>query len=139
MMIKIVNGYYGHRNGRIVELKDTNSPAFDLEESEARRIIGLGIAKAVDSVSVSENEPNAQEYCESDSDVATGSLSADELSELPYQKLKQICKERGIPADGRKEELIAKLTAADEELQDDHEEETVEEGAPELMPAEPEE
>lgn len=137
MMIKIVNGYYGHRNGRIVELKDTNSPTFDLEESEARRIIGLGIAKAVDSVS--ENEPSTQECCKSDSGRDTGSLSADELSELPYQKLKQICKERGIPADGKKEELIAKLTATDEELQDDHEEEVVEEEAPALIPAEPEE
>lgn len=47
MKVKITRGYYGYRNGKASELKDVNSPAFELDEKEAERIIGLGIAKAV--------------------------------------------------------------------------------------------
>lgn len=140
MKVKITRGYYGYRNGRTSELKDVNSPAFELDEKEAERIIGLGIAKAV-SVTNS-NAP--------DDDMIIGRLTEEQLRTLPYSKLKQLCKELGVSAVGKQEELIARLvevdvqasaqdediTVMDEELEmDDSEGEC----PPMLEPAEPEE
>ena len=99
MKVKITRGYYGYRNGKASELKDVNSPAFELDEKEAERIIGLGIAKAV-SVTNS-NAP--------DGDMITGRLIEEQLRTLPYSKLKQLCKEFGVSAVGKQEELIARL------------------------------
>lgn len=102
MKVKITRGYYGYRkNGKASELKDVNSPAFELDEQEAERIIGLGIAKAV-SVSANENE-----------NMLTGHLTEDQLRTLPYSKLKQLCKELGVSAVGKQDELIARLVAVE--------------------------
>ena len=101
MKVKIVRGYYGYRNGKVSELKDKNSLAFELDDKEAERIIGLGIAKAV-SVAVSEKK---------DADMVTGHLTEEQLRTLPYSKLKQLCKELGVSAVGKQEELIARIVA----------------------------
>lgn len=140
MKVKIARGYYGYRNGKASELKDVNSPAFELDEKEAERIIGLGIAKAV-SVSNS-NVP--------DDDMITGRLTEEQLRTLPYSKLKQLCKELGVSAVGKQEELIARLvevdvqaSAQDEDITDMEEELEMDDSEgecpPMLAPAEPEE
>lgn len=138
MMVKITRGYYGHRNGRIVELKDVNSPAFEVQEEEAKRIIGLGIAKA-DVVSEDEKE-HINESCN-----VTGHLTEDQIRELPYSQLKKLCKEMGVSAAGKQDELIARLmevevkvTDQDEEVEETDESDN-EECPPTLTPAEPEE
>lgn len=140
MKVKITRGYYGYRNGKASELKDVNSPAFELDEKEAERIIGLGIAKAV-SVTNS-NAP--------DGDMITGRLTEEQLRTLPYSKLKQLCKELGVSAVGKQEELIARLvevdvqaSAQDEDITDMEEELEMDDSEgecpPMLAPAEPEE
>lgn len=140
MMVKITRGYYGHRNGRIVELKDVNTPAFEVQEEEAKRIIGLGIAKAD---VVSEDE---QEHINESGNV-TGHLTEEQLRELPYSRLKKLCKEMGVSAAGKQDELIARLLEVEVEVTDQDEEKEVaetdesdnEECPPMLTPAEPEE
>lgn len=144
MKVKITRGYYGYHNGKASELKDINSPAFEVNEEEAERIIGLGIAKAV-SVTNS-NAP--------DGDMITGRLTEEQLRTLPYSKLKQLCKELGVSAVGKQEELIARIVAMevqapkqDEEDIDDFdsndtgmgEDDSEGECPPMLAPAEPEE
>lgn len=140
MKVKITRGYYGYRNGKASELKDVNSPAFELDEKEAERIIGLGIAKAV-SVTNS-NAP--------DGDMITGRLTEEQLRTLPYSKLKQLCKELGVSAVGKQDELIARLvevdvqaSAQDEDITDMEEELEMDDSEgecpPMLAPAEPEE
>ena len=140
MKVKITRGYYGYRNGKVSELKDVNSPAFELNNKEAERIIGLGIAKAV-SVTNS-NAP--------DGDMITGCLTEEQLRTLPCSKLKQLCKELGVSAVGKQEELIARLvevdvqaSAQDEDITDMEEELEMDDSEgecpPMLAPAEPEE
>lgn len=140
MKVKITRGYYGYRNGKASELKDVNSPVFELNDKEAERIIGLGIAKAV-SVTNS-NAP--------DGDMITGCLTEEQLRTLPYSKLKQLCKELGVSAVGKQEELIARLvevdvqaSAQDEDITDMEEELEMDDSEgecpPMLAPAEPEE
>ena len=140
MKVKITRGYYGYRNGKASELKDVNSPVFELNDKEAERIIGLGIAKAV-SVTNS-NAP--------DGDMITGSLTEEQLRTLPYSKLKQLCKELGVSAVGKQDELIARLvevdvqaSAQDKDITDMEEELEMDDSEgecpPMLAPAEPEE
>lgn len=141
MKVKITRGYYGYRNGKASELKDVNSPVFELDEKEAERIIGLGIAKAVSVTS--SNTPNGN--------MITGHLTEEQLRTLPYSKLKQLCKELGVSAVGKQEELITRIVAievqAPKQAEDiaDMEEEELEmddsegECPPMLAPAEPEE
>lgn len=49
MLVKIICGTYGYRpdpdEPRVIR-KDEASPAFELDEKEAERLIGLGVAKA---------------------------------------------------------------------------------------------
>lgn len=137
-MVKITRGYYGHRNGRIVELKDVNSPAFEVQEEEAKRIIGLGIAKA--DVVFEDEQIN-------ESSNVTGHLTEEQLRELPYSQLKKLCKEMGVSAAGKQDELIERLLEVEDEVTDQDEEKEVEETdeldneecPPMLTPAEPEE
>lgn len=143
MKVKIIRGYYGYRNSKAVELKDINSPAFELDEAEAKRLIGLGIAKAV---SVAAMEPLGECTATDETNMLTGHLTEEQLRTLPYPKLKQLCKELGVSASGKQEELIARLVAIkvevagqDEEDIDDSETDNTEgECPPALKAAEPE-
>lgn len=126
MKVKMVRGYYGLRNGKISELKDINSPDFDVDDMEAERIIGLGIAKAV-----SDDMEETEEY------MVTGHLTEEQLREMPYSRLKQLCKELGVSAVGKQDELIERLVAV--EVQTDERDSEDEELPPMLDPAEPEE
>ena len=126
MKVKMVRGYYGLRNGKISELKDINSPDFDVDDMEAERIIGLGIAKAV-----SDDMEETEEY------MVTGHLTEEQLREMPYSRLKQLYKELGVSAVGKQDELIERLVAV--EVQTDERDSEDEELPPMLDPAEPEE
>ena len=126
MKVRMVRGYYGLRNGKISEMKDINSPAFDVDDMEAERIIGLGIAKAV-----SDDMKETEEY------MVTGHLTEEQLREMPYSRLKQLCKELGVSAVGKQDELIERLVAV--EVQTDERDSEDEELPPMLDPAEPEE
>ena len=130
-MIKMARGYYGYRNGKIVDLKDVNSPAFDVDEKEAKRLIGLGVAKAVDE----DDSIKTDESTDSDS-VITGHLTEEQLNELSYPELKKLCNEMGVSAVGKKNELIERLVEV--EVNADEESRVEDSDFPDLQPAEPE-
>ena len=130
-MIKMTRGYYGYRNGKIVDLKDVNSPAFDVDEKEAKRLIGLGVAKAVDE----DDSIKTDESTDSDS-VITGHLTEEQLNELSYPELKKLCNEMGVSAVGKKNELIERLVEV--EVNADEESRVEDSDFPDLQPAEPE-
>lgn len=45
-LIKIINGTYGFRpQPNVVELKDANDAPFEVDDKEADRLVGLGVAK----------------------------------------------------------------------------------------------
>lgn len=142
-MIKMTRGYYGYRNGKIVDLKDVNSPAFDVDEKEAKRLIGLGVAKAVDEdktdVTKADNDEDdsikTDESTDSDS-VITGHLTEEQLNELSYPELKKLCNEMGVSAIGKKNELIERLVKV--EVNVDEQAQIEESDFPDLQPAEPE-
>ena len=142
-MIKMTRGYYGYRNGKIVDLKDVNSPAFDVNENEAKRLIGLGVAKAVDEdeedVTKADTDEDgaikSDEITDSDS-IDTGHLTEEQLNELSYPELKKLCNEMGVSAVGKKNELIERLVEV--EVNADEESRVEDSDFPDLQPAEPE-
>jgi len=47
MLIKIINGTYGHKEGNIVKQIKAGAPPIEVTEQQAQRLISLGVAKAV--------------------------------------------------------------------------------------------
>ncbi len=123
MLIKILAGAYGHRpdpEKSYIEKKDKDSDPFEVNEKEAARLIGLGIAeKAVVNIEKKSDEmsvptdPGGQD---------------DDLEQLSIQKLRKMAKDLGLPADGSKTVLAGKIRNAlniqqNQEESDDQEEE----------------
>lgn len=120
MLVKIIRGAYGHRPNpyetRIV-LKNSKSPAFELEDEEAKRLIGLGVAK---------------KCADSGSSDDTGSygfsgyplMSEEELADLDFNEMRKLAKQYGLNSKGTKEELFCRLKEAfvdENEVQDEDE------------------
>ncbi len=122
MLIKILVGAYGHRpdpEKSYIEKKDKDSDPFEVNEKEAARLIGLGIAekaavnieKKADEISVSA-DPGGQD---------------DDLEQLPIQKLRKMAKDLGLPADGSKTVLAGKIRNASKIRQNQEESDDLEE------------
>ena len=122
MLIKILAGAYGHRpdpEKSYIEKKDKDSDPFEVNEKEAARLIGLGIAekaavnieKKADEISVSA-DPGGQD---------------DDLEQLPIQKLRKMAKDLGLPADGSKTVLAGKIRNASKIRQNQEESDDLEE------------
>ena len=127
MLIKIISGIYGHNVNGSVKPKRASDEPFEVEDTEAARLISLGVAKAVDPVDVeavqsSDNtsgeadDVEEQEADEEETDEES-SESADEESRPNYseetdiQELREIAKAYGVsfsPNIG-KTKLIQKL------------------------------
>lgn len=143
-MIRILAGAYGHRpdsEKSYIEKKDKDSDPFEVNDKEAARLIGLGIAEkaAVNT----EKEPD-KIYVPAD----PGGQD-DDLEQLPIQKLRKMAKDLGLPADGSKAILAEKIRNVskiqqNQEVSDDLEEEGDEtdisdkEAPPILQAADPE-
>ncbi len=144
MLIRILAGAYGHRpdsEKSYIEKKDKDSDPFEVNDKEAARLIGLGIAEkaAVNT----EKEPD-KIYVPAD----PGGQD-DDLEQLPIQKLRKMAKDLGLPADGSKAILAEKIRNVskiqqNQEVSDDLEEEGDEtdisdkEAPPILQAADPE-
>ncbi len=144
MLIRILAGAYGHRpdpEKSYIEKKDKDSDPFEVNDKEAARLIGLGIAEkaAVNT----EKEPD-KIYVPAD----PGGQD-DDLEQLPIQKLRKMAKDLGLPADGSKAVLAEKIRNVskiqqNQEVSDDLEEEGDEtdisdkEAPPILQAADPE-
>ena len=144
MLIRILAGAYRHRpdpEKSYIEKKDKDSDPFEVNDKEAARLIGLGIAEkaAVNT----EKEPD-KIYVPAD----PGGQD-DDLEQLPIQKLRKMAKDLGLPADGSKAVLAEKIRNVskiqqNQEVSDDLEEEGDEtdisdkEAPPILQAADPE-
>lgn len=144
MLIRILAGAYGHRPNpekSYIEKKDKDSDPFEVNDKEAARLIGLGIAEMA-AVNI-EKEPDKISV------PADPGGQDDDLEQLSIQKLRKMAKDLGLPADGSKSVLAGKIRNAlkiqeDQEESDDPEEEGDEtdtsdrEAPPVLQAADPE-
>ncbi|MCM1388080.1 MAG: hypothetical protein NC231_12190 [Bacillus sp. (in: Bacteria)] len=116
MLVKIIRGTYGHRpdknEPRIVK-KDKDSPAFELDDKEALRLIALGVAETSASGKMPETE-----------DIESEQMTEKYIMSLEFNDLRKLAKEKGLDSKGTKEELTNRLKAAF--LKDDAEEDDAE-------------
>lgn len=114
MKVRITCGAYGHRpdmnEPRIVR-KDNTSPPFDLEDTEARRIIELGIAECCEEETdgpLPDDIRSGYQNTEEENCMAT----AEAVMSMGYIDMKKLAKKLGVDAKGTKEELQKKLEIA---------------------------
>lgn len=99
MLIRMIAGAYGHRpdpGKSYIEKKDKDSEPFEVSDTEAARLIGLGVAEKADA----NIDP-----------IGTDSHD-DGLEQMPIQKLRKMAKDLGLPADGGKAALADKIRNA---------------------------
>lgn len=128
MLIKIIKGNYGYNNGRIVRAKSPSDPPFEVADTEAARLIAMGIAKAVDKLPVDGKLSAEEKTPDTDpNDSADGNAVGDDdedeedvgeeddapiyNEEMSNADLQAIAKDYGISVPNRanKSELIAAL------------------------------
>lgn len=127
MLIKIISGIYGHNVNGSVKPKRASDEPFEVEDTEAARLISLGVAKAVKpvdtaeeesaddigekSADVEEQEADEAEDTEDNSESADGESRPIYSEETDIQELREIAKTYGVsfsPNIG-KSKLIQKL------------------------------
>ena len=104
MLVKIICGSYGHRpnaNEPRVIRKDSDSPAFELNDEEAKRIIDLGIAEACSFGGVQESDG-----------IELPQMTEEELMSLDFNEMRKLAREYGLDSKGTKDQLLARLKEA---------------------------
>ena len=120
MLISIIKGNYGYNDGRIVRAKSLSDPPFEVPDAEAARLIGMGIAKAVDKLPVDGKLPTEEKTPDiNPNNSVDGNAAVDDdendapiyNEEMSNAELQAIAKEYGIPVPSRanKSELMAAL------------------------------
>lgn len=132
MKVRMISGTYGYRNKNgHLETKDAKSAPFELEEEEAVRLINMG--RAVEILST-ETAPQPG--------MMKAHLEPTQFEDMDKKELVKLAKEMGLPSSGSKEELIARITAAEVEITESDDEDTDGNAdnseVPDLKPAEPE-
>lgn len=82
MLVKIINGVYGHYTEGKVVRKDKKSEPFDLEPDKAARLVSQGVAEYVDEVQVAA--------------VAAEEVDIPDLEDMTVSQLRSIGKQMGI-------------------------------------------
>lgn len=82
MLVKIINGVYGHYTEGKVVRKDKKSEPFDLEPDKAARLVSQGVAEYVDEVQVAA--------------VAVEEVDIPDLEDMNVSQLRAIGKQMGI-------------------------------------------
>jgi hypothetical protein len=132
-------------------LKTPESGAFECDDAQADRLVGLGVAEYVglqwrevsDEVAEEEPAPLAETQPEQAEEVEpaqetekrTGHLVAEDLEKMSYLELKHLAAEMGIFPDSKKKaDYIEALVAAEVEIDEDEDDDEL----PELCAADPE-
>lgn len=104
MLVKIIRGTYGHRpnpeESRVLR-KDSKSPAFELNDAEAERLIALEVAVACKTEEIAETKA-----------VKISSMTEAEIMSLDFNDMRKLAKEHGLDTKGTKEELAFRLKEA---------------------------
>lgn len=99
MLVKIINGVYGHYTEGKVVRKDKKSEPFDLEADKAARLVFQGVAEYVDEVQVAA--------------VAVEEVDIPDLEDMTVSQLRAIGKQMGITfkVGTTKAEMVEALSA----------------------------
>lgn len=145
MLIKLLYGACGVREGDIIVSKTSKSAPFEVEEKRGKQLIAMGYAMEIKTGYSQEREADveAEEKADGPQEEVVKSLE-----EYSIQDLRKVAKEMNLSTAGSKQQLLNRIQAADaakelteEKLEMDSEEETMdksEEEPPALTPAEPE-
>lgn len=117
MLVKIISGTYGHRpilpNGQkshyVIPVRAGEAP-IDVEKAEGERLIGLGVAEAVQAEKI---KATKQEPVEKAPEAENEGVSLEEMS---FNELKALAQENGVDVSGirSKSGLIEAINAAEE-------------------------
>lgn len=117
MLVKIISGTYGHRpilpNGQkshyVIPVRAGEAP-IDVTEAEGERLIGLGVAEAVQAEKI---KAPKQEPVEKAPEAKNEGVSLEEMS---FNELKALAQENGVDISGirSKSGLIEAINAAEE-------------------------
>lgn len=118
MLVKIISGTYGHRpilpNGQkshyVIPVRAGEAP-IEVNDAEGERLIGLGVAEAVQAEKI--KAPKA-EAAEGASEAETEGVSLENMS---FDDLKALAQEKGIDIKGirSKAGVIEAINAGEEE------------------------
>ena len=129
--IRITQGgcgvYYTDANGtRRHALKTPESGAFECDDAQAARLVGLGVAEYAD-----DQRTPAQE----EKPAQSGHLAAEQLEALDYNALKKLAADMGVEPTGKKKaDYIAAIVAAEVDIDEEDDSDEL----PELDAADPE-
>jgi len=117
MLVKIISGTYGHRpilpNGQkshyVIPVRAGEAP-IDVTEAEGERLIGLGVAEAVQAEKI---KAPKQEPVEKAPEAENEGVSLEEMS---FNELKALAQENGVDVSGirSKSGMIEAINAAEE-------------------------
>lgn len=141
MLIKLLYGTYGAKEGDVIVSKTNKSDPFEVEEKRGRRLIDMGYAVQIDAGYPEREDSNAEEGEKED---VPQKETVKSLREYSLEDLKKQAKAMGLSTKGSKQQILERIQAEqdknkpveenrDEESGDDSKEEP-----PVLTPAEPE-
>lgn len=106
MLVKIISGVYGYRNGNYIIPVTAYDDPIELEDDKAMELIHKGVAKRV--------ETQEEETPEDLSDESESSDKVD-LEDMKVPELRKIAKDMGLDSSGSKAELIELIKAVEDE------------------------
>lgn len=118
--VRIISGAYGHKVGNRLITKTKQSEPFELDKTEAQRLVSLGVAEIVaEDVATPEIEPNTSDTSENAPEEETRSEGVYDavIDKEPYSvdmsvaDLRAAAKEKGISfkVGTTKEEMVKAL------------------------------
>lgn len=142
MLIKLLCGTYGAREGNVIIAKTSNSEPFEVEEKRAEQMIAAGYArKAGNEGNFITEDSHAKETEEIQPAIKEEDVK--DITEYSLQDLRKRAKELGLPITGSKQQIIERIQEAENKKlsadgQEEENTEDSEEEPPILAPAEPE-
>lgn len=121
---------HGHKRHA---LKTFESGPFECDDTQAARLVRLGVAEYTGSPEKFE-EPEADQNVE-DTEKITGHLSAEDLESMTYEELKKLAADMSVEVKGKKKaDYIAAIAAVEVEIEGEDGDDTL----PDLDAADPE-
>ncbi len=142
MLIKMLKGTFGALENGAVVAKTSQSAPFEVDDVRGRQIIEAGYAKEMGEdvpvskvlpVSASDEEGRKADSGENVSGGEEPGSAEKALSEYSFAELRNMAKELGLKADGKRdklEERIAAYRAGEQEKSEDEDAVAVDEGDP---------
>ncbi len=142
MLIRILQGTFGALENGAVVAKTSQSDPFEVDDVRGRQLIEAGYAKEmgedvpvskVSPVSAPDEEGRKADFGENVSGGEEPGSSEKALSEYSFAELRNMAKELGMKADGKREQLeerIAAYRAGQQEKSEEEDVTAVDEGDP---------